>query len=132
MIVLVCGGRDYANWHRVYQVLDHIHEKVKPISLIIHGGADGADKLAGQWADDTELPAMEVKADWKRYGTGAGPVRNQRMIDDWHVDIVVAFPGGRGTEDMIKRALNANIPVKRIDHVEPEPNRRDSHYAEKD
>ncbi len=33
---------------------------------------------------------------------------------DYGVDIVLAFPGGRGTSDTIRRAQTAGIPVRRI------------------
>ena len=41
----------------------------------------------------------------------AGPIRNQEMLDKENPDIVVAFPGGRGTQDMTSRAQNKNIKV---------------------
>lgn len=48
------------------------------------------------------------------YNAKAGPDRNQRMIDEGRPDLVVAFPGGRGTADMIRRATEAGIEVFRI------------------
>jgi hypothetical protein len=33
------------------------------------------------------------------------------MIDEGKPDLVVAFPGGRGTADMVKRAKKANVEV---------------------
>ena len=53
----------------------------------------------------------EYPADWKKYGKSAGPLRNQRMIDEGKPDLVVAFPGGVGTADMISRAKAYNISV---------------------
>jgi len=35
------------------------------------------------------------------------------MLDKGQPDLVLAFPGGNGTADMIRRAEAANIPVKR-------------------
>jgi hypothetical protein len=44
-IVLVCGGRDYEDDRHVSDVLCAIH-KACPITLLVHGGAKGADTLA--------------------------------------------------------------------------------------
>lgn len=45
-------------------------------------------------------------------GKAAGPIRNQRMLDEGKPDLVVAFPGGRGTADMVRRAKAAGVPVR--------------------
>jgi len=41
----------------------------------------------------------------------AGGDRNQQIIDDGKLDGVVAFPGGTGTADMIRRAKKAGLEV---------------------
>jgi hypothetical protein len=38
-------------------------------------------------------------ADGKKHGRAAGPIRNQKMPEE-KPELVVAFPGGRGTADM--------------------------------
>lgn len=48
------------------------------------------------------------------YNAKAGPDRNQRMIDEGRPGLVIAFPGGDGTADMIHRAQEAGIEVVRI------------------
>jgi hypothetical protein len=53
-------------------------------------------------------------ADWKAHGRAAGPIRNQRMIDEHRPELVVAAPGGRGTADMVRRARAAGIEVFEI------------------
>lgn len=111
MKILVCGGRDYDNLALVYQTLDAIHAE-RTIKCVIHGGARGADACAWNWAVQRDIPQMSYPADWKAHGRVAGPRRNQTMLD-LHPDIqlVVAFPGGAGTRDMIKRAVRAGIEV---------------------
>ena len=51
------------------------------------------------------------KAEWDKHGKGAGHIHNQQMIDEGKPDIVLAFPGNRGTADMIKRSKKAGLPV---------------------
>lgn len=113
MRVLVCGGRDFHDKPRVYCSLAEIngaHETA--ISTLIEGGATGADELAKAWAFYASVPVETYRANWKADGRAAGPIRNQRMIDEGKPDLVVAFPGGRGTADMIRRAKAAGIPVR--------------------
>lgn len=112
MKVLVCGGRDYSDGLRVYAELD----RLKP-DIVIEGGAEGADTFAWRWARRNIAAHMLLtfKADWSRDGKAAGPIRNQRMIDDGKPDLVLAFPGGRGTADMVRRAKHAGIRVIEIE-----------------
>lgn len=109
MKILVCGGRDYQNYQRVCEVLDQL----MPITLVIHGAAKGADSLADRWARDREIPVQPVPADWDQYGKAAGHIRNAEMLL-MGPDRVVAFPGGRGTDNMVQQAMNARIAVQRI------------------
>lgn len=113
MRVIVCGGRGYQDRARLFAVLDDLHA-ANPIDLLIHGNAKGADQLADEWAvgkcdTSTFLPA------WEEHGKAAGPMRNQRMINEGKPALVVAFPGGRGTADMVARAETAGVKVMRID-----------------
>lgn len=110
MKLLVCGGRDYADAIFVFDTLDRIHAK-RPISLIIEGGALGADRLAQYWARRRGIPFVSEKADWLKYGKAAGFIRNGAMLADHNPDGVCAFPGGRGTADMIRQAEAAGVTV---------------------
>lgn len=109
MRVLVCGGRDYDNVARAEEVLDALD-----IDVIIEGGARGADNLGYQYAYRHDILVETFPARWDRHGKAAGPLRNQRMLDEGKPDLVVAFPGGRGTADMVRRAKKAGVPVKEI------------------
>lgn len=111
--VLVCGGRDYEDRGSLFKVLDAAHY-YNPFECLIHGAARGADTLAGDWALARDVLCNAYPADWEKDGRSAGPVRNQRMLDQGKPDMVIAFPGGRGTADMIRRAEAAKVPVVRI------------------
>ncbi len=113
MKLLVCGGRDYRDERDLFRVLDAIRLE-HPVSMVIQGGARGADQLARTWAERRLIPFAEYPADWNRHGKAAGPRRNQQMLDDGRPDLVVAFPGGRGTDDMIRRAHDAGVPVQSV------------------
>lgn len=113
MRVLVCGGRTYSDRARVYGVLNKINEET-PIDMIIHGGAPGADSLAGDWAAFKMIDCLRVPAMWHVHGNAAGPRRNQRMLDIYGPQLVVAFPGGAGTADMVRRATKAEVKVMEV------------------
>ena len=108
MRVLVTGGRDYKNRQKVYIELDKIHEET-PITLLIHGGANGTDQLADDWAKLNEVPSLRHPAKWKtgEAGKGEGSIRNGKMLD-WKPDILLVFPGSRGTRDMWNQAKVEN------------------------
>ena len=114
MTVLVCGGRDYRNTERLNEVLTRLLAK-HPDLTIVHGGAPGADLLAGDWAQAHDVPVTVFRAAWDRYGRRAGPIRNQRMLDEGKPHLVVAFPGGAGTADMVAKAERAGVAVRRVD-----------------
>lgn len=111
MRVLVCGGRDFDNYEDLAAALRKV-DNARRITLLIEGGASGADALARRWAEARGIPVQTFKADWARWGKAAGPTRNQRMLDEGKPDLVVAFPGDTGTADMIGRAQRAGVPVE--------------------
>lgn len=108
--VLVCGGRNYTDRAAVFAFLDGMRDE---IDSVICGDAPGADYLAHIWACRNDKKPERYTADWDRYGRAAGPIRNQRMIDEGKPALVVAFPGGAGTADMVRRAEKAGIRVAR-------------------
>lgn len=112
MRVLVTGGRKYDNYKKVVDVLNKVFSSFpSKDDILIHGGATGADTLAHQWAENNKVVTEVYLAQWSRFGKRAGPVRNQEMLDKAQPQLVVAFPGGKGTADMVKRAREAGIEV---------------------
>lgn len=118
MKVLVCGGRKFSDRDLVYKVLNILHNGVKGgIKTIIHGGASGADSIAGDWSVDVLKKDAEVyPANWNLHKIAAGSIRNRKMLKEGKPDIVVAFPGGSGTSDMIKIAAAAGVKVFDIEN----------------
>lgn len=114
MRVLVCGGRFFSDFRLLLARLDELHSAYG-ITCIIEGEAPGADQMARRWAEYRGVPFEAYRADWRRYGRReAGPIRNQRMLDEGKPEYGVAFPGGTGTADMVRRMKNINIPVWEI------------------
>lgn len=113
MKLLVCGGRDFEDYDLLKTVLS-VYHVTKNITEVIHGDARGADRLADLWAERHRIPVRKFPADWQTHGKAAGPIRNQRMIDEGKPDMVLGFRGGRGTADMFQRAEAAGIEWSRI------------------
>lgn len=109
MKVIICGGRDYSDYETLSVCLDNCYKWWK-FTLVITGGARGADQLAHLWAYKKQLPTKVMHADWDTYKKAAGPIRNQQMLNE-NPDIVIAFKGGTGTEHMITIARKSGVPV---------------------
>ena len=107
--ILICGDRNYQDWIKVQEYLDTISRT----TIIIHGGARGADSLAGNLATSLKMKVIKFPADWDKYGKAAGVLRNQQMLDEGYPDLVVYFhkdiENSKGTRDMLKRATDSGI-----------------------
>lgn len=118
--VVVTGGRDYDDRPMVNLCLDRLREN--GMSGVVHGGCPtGADSMAHDWVQERkqEISYAVFPANWEKHGKMAGPIRNQCIIDEWKKGnihkkvILLAFPGGRGTADMRRRAEAAGMLVVR-------------------
>ena len=119
--MIVCGGRDYTNYIRVFEFLSHLvrwiyeggygYKNNTPVHLLIEGEATGADTLAAAWAIWKGMPLLRKPANWKKHKRAAGPIRNAEMLEVPGVNLVVAFPGGPGTADMVAKAKEKNVQV---------------------
>lgn len=134
--ILVCGGRDFGDmsiprdspfWFKrkaEYQFIHKILSDLFPVVqedestwlppsdvCIISGKARGVDTAAIDWAVINWTAFEEYPADWKKYGKSAGYIRNKQMLEEGKPDLVIAFPGGRGTAMMVGLARNAGVEV---------------------
>lgn len=109
MKLLACGGRDYCDRQAAFAALDAVHAR-RQVTLLIAGGARGADRLAEEWADSRGIPKMILPAEWDKHGKAAGMIRNRQILA-LKPDGVIAFPGGRGTADMVRISKAAGVKV---------------------
>lgn len=114
MRLLVCGGRDFTDTELAYRVLDRLHRQ-RGIDVVIEGHARGADRIAGYWARRNGINNLKFPADWNTHGKAAGAIRNAQMLTEGKPDAVLAFPGGRGTADMVRRAREAGVEILEIE-----------------
>jgi hypothetical protein len=127
--VLYTGSRDWVDERPVRLTLRYLYLRAsvarpghmpEPL-VIVHGAARGLDEMVEQLVSEAKqkrppiLPSTKpYPADWSQ-GRGAGPKRNQLMLDENpDLDLCVAFflrPDSRGTGDMVRRARHAGVPV---------------------
>jgi hypothetical protein len=114
--LLVSGGRNYADAAKLNAALDKFMSIYGRPEKLIVGDARGADTLARLWAQRNGIPVEVYKADWDKYGKSAGPIRNQRMVNEGHPDRALLFAGGKGTGDMAERlnTMGHRIPYERV------------------
>lgn len=102
MKVLVCGSRASKDRLRVFWELAKIDERRK-ITRVAHGGALGTDTFADEWAEANCVPRALHGTRWAAW------------CNAWESDLVVAFPGGGGTRDVVEHALGRRVPVRLVD-----------------
>lgn len=114
MIVVVTGGREFKNDEFIFETLDKLHRE-SPINILVEGGARGADRGARLWAKQNNVLSKTYYPDWMRYGNAAGAIRNRAMLIGESPDLVIAFPGDKGTKNMIMQARRAKVKVRKFD-----------------
>lgn len=108
MRVLVTGSRDWDDELAIRHALFTLPQD----TVIVHGDAPGADRMAQRLAREFGFADEPHPAKWRTLGKSAGPIRNQEMVD-LGADICFAFPGPEsvGTWDCVRRAQKAGILV---------------------
>ena len=99
MKVAVIGGRDFNDYENLKSILE-----LFPITTIVSGGANGADKLSERYAAEKGIPTQIFLPEWDLFGKKAGFLRNTTIIEN--SELVVAFwdSKSRGTRDSIGKA----------------------------
>jgi predicted polyphosphate/ATP-dependent NAD kinase len=108
--VLVCGGKDYTDRVRIYDALNRLHAE-HHFSMLIISDTPGAETLAEEWARDGGIPIQIYKTDRERWGSNATAIRDERMLKENPLDLVIAFPGGEGTARTVRLARAGAVRV---------------------
>lgn len=116
MRILITGSRNWTNREIIRQALREAGQAAKTHPqgvVVVHGGARGADMIAGEIAREFGCMIEVHPADWQAHGKAAGPIRNAHMVK-LGADVCLAFPLGesRGTRHCMHMAEAAGIPVK--------------------
>lgn len=112
MKIIVTGGRDYKDYLKVGVILDEL----EPQWVAVGDCRSGVDKFVRDWFIDMDRINYEVYyADWETHGKAAGPLRNIAMIEENTDCVVIAFPGGKGTENCVREAKKRGLVVLRVE-----------------
>ena len=112
--IVVTGGRDFADAEHVSATLDIILEisRARGFNMtLINGLARGADSMCRAWAIARNVTVIDFPADWENHGRAAGHIRNSDMLDNGKPHVCIAFPGGRGTANMVKQSQSRGVLV---------------------
>ena len=124
MRVLVSGDRHWP-WSRHDVIKEALSWFDPKTTILIHGDADGADRIAGTVAEKLlgwpKNHIYAVPAEWTKFGHAAGNIRNGKMLEKGKPDIVLAFhpnlwgdgegERSKGTKHMVMIACAADVPV---------------------
>lgn len=116
--VAIIGSRDFVDYDFLKKNVDEIINRIgQSITLVVSGGAKGADSLAERYADEKKIEKKIIEADWEKYGKKAGILRNTSIINN--SDIVIAFwdYNSHGTKDSINKAKQKGKEVFIVDTV---------------
>ena len=111
MKLAIVGSRDFNDYELLKKTLEPIK---KNVTLVVSGGAKGADSLGERWAKENNIPTQIFYPDWNKYGKSAGFKRNVEIVDN--CDAVVAFQvnDSKGTQHTINIATDKGKKVKVI------------------
>ena len=79
---------------------------------IVSGGALGVDQLAEAWASAIGIPVIRYSPDWKRFGRGAGIIRNRTMVENADALLAIWDGQSRGTKQIIQYAQAQGLRVE--------------------
>lgn len=108
--IVVAGCRDYNNYEEAKEYIGYCISNIRNVKrlIFVSGGCKGADFLGERFASENGYKVEYYVAEWKKYGRGAGPKRNELMAQI--ADFIICFWDGKskGTESMIKLAEKYN------------------------
>jgi len=111
--VIIAGSRNFDDFELLEQEVDKIldHMNLSVDIEIVSGKARGADELGESFAEKYGLNVKHFPADWDKFGTSAGYIRNAEMAK--YADVLIAFWDGKslGTRHMIKSAEKKGLEV---------------------
>lgn len=104
MRFLIAGSKSFDNYSLLCRRMDRYVETFAPTAVIC-GMARGADLLGKRWADERDIPVIEMPAQWEVGGKidrGAGYKRNVEMAKI--TDMAFLFWDGvsHGTKHMLE------------------------------
>ena len=140
MRVLITGSRNWNDMYTVHHAFDWVQQQITDgtpytipsrheagqVTIVSGHCPSGADFFCERAAFDYGFKVEQHPADWKKFGRGAGFIRNLEMVETG-VDVCFAFAMNchkqgcvglpyphmsHGTEHCATGAINAGIPTR--------------------
>ena len=110
--VIIAGSRTITD---ILVVRKAIEQRAFAIDELVHGNAEGVDRIAQRWAEGKEIPIKIFPAQWRKHDRAAGPIRNIEMAK--YADCLIAIYDGKskGTMHMIQTMNKLGKPVQIFD-----------------
>ena len=111
MRLAIIGSRSFDDYQLIINELQSYKDK---ITLVVSGGARGADTLSEKWANENNIETLIFLADWEKHGKRAGFIRNEDIIKN--CDCCIAFWDGKspGTKHSLSLCKKLNKPYRVI------------------
>lgn len=114
MKIVVTGGRDKKG-EQYEQLVNKVMFAICENPVYVGDCPTGIDRYVLNYCEFSDGFRM-FRADWNKHGKAAGPIRNREMLEAAGKDaIVIAFPGGRDTENCVKQAKELGMIVLRVE-----------------
>ena len=95
-------------WSCIEEVIRLVGEKPR---CIVSGGAIGVDGYAAQYAKEHEIFLIEHYPDYRKHGSSAPFIRNEKIVKDSAVLVAVWDGESNGTLNSINIAKKLGIPT---------------------
>jgi hypothetical protein len=115
MKVLITGSRTWPINQRgpIEALLAGLWASTETTSFLVGDCPTGVDAIVRAYCDAMKMEYYVEKAEWKKYGDPAGPIRNGKLVA-LRPDVCFAFRDetySPGTDNCIRQSVEAGIPT---------------------
>jgi len=115
MKLLITGSRKLEDMETLKQVIQELESRTEQkITMLLHGGAKGADTLAQEWADENKIKTHVIKPDYEKHYPKIAPlIRNKELVKlaDCTLALYVTETRSGGTGHTATQTTNAGKPL---------------------
>ena len=111
--IVISGGKcdDVA---LVYGILDKTLKKLQGRGekmVLLHGGADGVERIAATWAQNKNVPQVVFKPEWQKHNKAAPFKRNDAMLETMPDGVIVIKKESGIHEQLVRNAKQKGIKI---------------------
>lgn len=103
--LMVCGSRSITDKEWIFSQIEafwYWNAACYDEVTLIHGGAQGVDLIANEYAEKNGWWIKEFPANWAFYGKKAGFLRNQSMVNFCDICLILWDGQSKGTQHDIE------------------------------